>query len=111
MKEFRKDKNCTEHYTSLEELRKGFGLKPVIKRTKDAEKLQSQREKFLGTCRVCKKTLSIVSGTNILCCQNPECKGLKMTGKSKDGLDKEWYIPVTRVLDERGAEIARNLFD
>ena len=40
MKEFRKDKNCTEHYTSLEELRKGFGLKPVIKRTKDAEKLE-----------------------------------------------------------------------
>ena len=43
MKEFRKDKNCTEHYTSLEAVAKAFGCKPVIRRTKDENKLEIQK--------------------------------------------------------------------
>jgi hypothetical protein len=35
-----------------------------------------------------------------------------MTSKNEeDGTEKVWYIPVTRVLDDRGFEIAQNLFD
>ena len=35
MKNYRMSRNTTEHYTSLSGLREAFGLKPVIKKTKD----------------------------------------------------------------------------
>lgn len=111
MREFRKAKGVTERYTSLEELRTAFGLKAVRKRTTDAEKLKAQREKFVGTCKVCKQPLSWIEGTNTLACKNPECKGVKMTSKNEDGTDKVWYIPVTRMLDSDGMEIALRLFE
>ena len=112
MKEFRKSKDCTEHYTSLESLRAAWGLKPIQKkRPKTEEALKTAQEKFLGTCRVCKHPLVLINGCNVLACQNSECKGIKMTSKNEeDGTEKVWYIPVSRVLDERGAEIAENLF-
>ena len=110
MREFRKAKGVTERYTSLEELRIGFGLKPVSKKTNDEQKLKAQQEKLVGTCRVCKKPLTWIEGTNICACKNPECKGIKMTGQNEDGTEKVWYIPVTRMLNEKGAEIAERLF-
>lgn len=110
MKEFRKSKGVTAHYTSLEELRTGFGLKPVKKRTNDSEKLKAQQDKFLGVCKACKKPLSWIEGTNTLACQNPECKGIKMTSKNEDGSERVWYIPVTKILNEKGMSIAENLF-
>ena len=111
MREFRKAKGVTEHYTSLEELRAGFGLKPVVRRTKDENKLKAQQEKFLGTCKVCKQPMTLISGSNVLACQNPECKGIKMTGTNEDRSEKVWYVPVSKVLDEKGFQIAMNLFD
>ena len=112
MREFRKAKGVTEHYTSLEALRTGWGLAPVgKKRPKDENILQQKREKFLGTCRVCKKPLSLIEGCNVLTCKNPECKGVKMTSQNEDGTEKVWYVPVSRVLDEVGFEISMNLFD
>lgn len=110
MKEFRKAKGVTERYTSLEELRKGFSLPPIKKRTNDAAKLKVQQEKFVGTCRVCKKPLTWIEGTNICACQNPDCKGIKMTGTDEEGNEKVWYIPVTRILNGQGMEIAERLF-
>ena len=110
MKEFRMSKGVTEHYTSLEELRKGFGLKPVRKKTNDETKLKAQQEKLVGVCKVCKKPLSWIEGTNVCACQNPECKGVKMTSTNEDGTERFWFVPVTRVLNEKGAEIATNLF-
>ena len=111
MKEFRKDKNCTEHYSSLEELRAAYGMTPVLRRTKDKKRLKSQQEKFLGTCKVCKKELSLIKNTNVLACQNPDCKGICMTSTNDDGSERAWYIPVTKVLDVKGTQIAENLFD
>ena len=111
MKEFRKGKNCTEHYTSFEEAAAAWNCKPVIKRTKNEEKLKAQREKFLGTCKVCKSPLSIISGTNVLACQNENCKGIPMKGTNEDGSEKIWYVPVSRTLDEKGFQISLNLFD
>ena len=111
MREFRNGKNCTEHYSSFEEMRAAWGLAPVVRRTKDENKLKTQQEKFLGICKVCKQPLSIVNNSNVLCCKNPECKGVKMTGTNEDGTEKIWFVPVTRVLDDRGFEIAMNLFE
>ena len=110
MKEFRKDRNCTEHYTSLESLREGFGLKPVNKRTKDENKLNVQREKFLGTCKACKKPL-VYNGGNILTCDNEHCKGIKITKKDSEGNDYDVYMPYYRLLDPKGESIANNLFN
>lgn len=111
MKEFRNAKGVTEHYTSLEEMRKSFGLKPVKKRTDDQEKLKAQREKFVGTCRICKQPLIWIKGTNTLACKNENCKGVKMTTKNEDdGTERSWFIPVTRTLDTEGMEIAERLF-
>ena len=42
MKEFRKAKGVVERYTSLEEMAKAWGCKPVIKQTKDKEKLKKR---------------------------------------------------------------------
>lgn len=111
MREFRKAKGVTEHYTSLEELRTAWNCKPVKRRTDDAEKLKAQRERFVGVCKACKQPLHLVENTNVLVCSNPDCLGIKMTSKNEDGSEKTWYIPVSRVLDEKGTKIAENLFD
>lgn len=110
MKDFKKLKGTTKTYNSFEELRQGFGLKPLKKRTNDLEKLKVQQEKFVGKCKVCGQPLSYLDGTNICACQNPDCRGFKMTGTNEDGTEKVWYTPVTRVLNDKAAEIAENLF-
>lgn len=111
MREFRMPKGVTEHYTSMEALREGFGLKPIRKKTNDQTKLKAQQEKLVGTCRVCKKPLTFILGTNTCACTNPDCKGMKMSSKNEeDGTERVWYIPVTRVLNDKGMEIGNNLF-
>ena len=111
MREFRAAQGVTEHYTSLEALRAGWGLPELTKkRPKDEKVLQEKREKFLGACRVCKKSLTLIDGCNVLACKNPECKGVRMSSQNEDGTEKVWYIPVSRVLDDKGFEIAQNLF-
>ena len=110
MKEFRKGKNCTEHYTSFDELRQAFGLKPVVKRTNDIEKLTAQREKFLGTCPYCKEKLSYVGG-NVIVCKNEKCNGKKVEKENEDGTKSIMYYPYIKLLNNQGAEIASNLFD
>jgi hypothetical protein len=107
MKEFRKDKHCTEHYTSLEELRAAYGCKPITKkRPKDEDVLKEAREKFLGTCPVCKSPMKYVS-TSYSVCGNAECKGKNI---AKQG-EEPRYITVVKKFDLKGVEIAENLFD
>lgn len=111
MKEkMRLPKDTTAHYTSFEDVAKAFGCKPVKKRTDNVEQLKNQQEKFAGKCKVCGQNLTYHYGTNVLSCTNPDCKGIKMTSKNEDGTDKVWYIPVTRMVDDLGMEIALNLF-
>ena len=45
----KKQNNKPVRFTSLEALRQAYGLKPVLRRTSDKDKLASQREKFLKT--------------------------------------------------------------
>lgn len=110
MKEFRKDKNCTEHYTSFEELGKAWGLKPVIKRTKNENKLKIQKNKFLGICPYCKEQLSYVGG-NVIVCKNEKCNGKKVEKEYEDGSKSVMYYPYVKLLDKRGENIAQNIFD
>ena len=107
MKEFRKDKNCTEYYSSLEELRAGWGLDPIEKkRTKDMGKLQAQREKFLGTCRACKSPMKYVSSKYSVC-SNENCRGINIAKKGEEPR----YVLSIREFDSKGETIAKNLFD
>lgn len=103
---YRLSKDATGHFTSLESLREHFGLKPLKHKTADDDKLKKQQEQFLGKCKVCGEPLSYIKNTNILACTNPQCKGITVKGKS----DSDVKIPVMRLLNEKGGEIAYSLF-
>ena len=110
MRELRLSKNTTAQYNSFEEVAKAWGCKPVKKKTDNVEKLQKQQERFVGKCKVCGENLTYIYGTNVLACTNDKCQGVKMTAKNEDGTERIWYIPVTRMVDDIGMEIAMNLF-
>ena len=111
MKEFRKAKGVTERYTSLEEMGKAWGCKPVIKQTKDKEKLQKQREKFCGyhKCKACGEPMTYIGGS-IMTCTNEKCKGIKLERKDADGNVIVTYLTSYELLDDHFAEIAENIF-
>lgn len=111
MKNYRLSKGVTERYTSFEELAKAYGCKPVIKQTKDKNKLEKQRVDFGNKhlCPNCKQPMSYIDGTNILACRNEKCKGVKFEMIS-DEETKVSYSPAYHLLDEHGAEIAANIF-
>ncbi len=111
MKEFRKSRGVTEHYTSLEELRKAYGLEPVIKQTKDKEKLQKQRENFCNfhKCPACGQPMSYLGGS-MMACKNEKCKGIKHERKDNDGNTIVTYSVSYDILDEKYAERAENIF-
>ena len=105
--------DTNKHYTSLEELREAWGLKPLTKkRTKDAKKLESQRENFCSKhkCKACGHPMAYIGG-NQMACSNPDCLGIKFERTGKDGNVEVSYSPSYELLDEKGAMIANNIFD
>lgn len=111
MRSYRLSKGVTEHYTSFEELAKGWGCKPFIKQTKDKAKLEKQRIDFCKRhlCSACKNPMAYIGG-NQLVCQNEQCKGIRHESKNDDAAVRVWYTPSFNLLDERSAEIAKNIF-
>lgn len=107
-----KTKNGKHYYSFDEYAEEVWGLKPYKKVTNDKQKLESQREKFLGTCPYCKKLLRYVYGTNIVACENNECKGKKITIKGENGNDKVIYKPYHRILQSNNSStIGMTIFD
>lgn len=111
MKDFRMGRNTTEHYSSFEECAKAFGCKPVVKKTKDENKLKSQREKFSAKhkCKACGQPMSWVGGS-IMTCTNDKCKGIKVERDGADGNKIISYMVSYDLLDDLGSTIAQNLF-
>lgn len=111
MKNFRMSKGVTEHYTSLEELRAAHGLSPVIKQTKDKEKLQKQRENFCShhKCRTCGNPMSYVGGS-VMVCKNEKCRGIPVERKDDEGNTKVTYLTSYEILNDKYTEIAENIF-
>lgn len=99
-------------YYSFDEIGQAlFGLKPQRRVTRDKQKLASQRERFLGTCPHCGKPLYYVYGTNVLTCDNPDCKGKKVVTKDAEGNETVVYKPYFKVLQrENSTEIGMTLF-
>lgn len=112
MREFRKANGVTEHYTSLEALRAAWNCKPIVKRTKDEERLQKQRENFCKRhiCKGCGKPMSYIGGTTMTC-TNEKCKGVREERTDKEGNVIVTYSVSYSLLDDKGAEIASNIFD
>lgn len=112
MREFRMGRNTTEHYSSFEEAAKSWGCKSINKRTKDEKKLNEQRERFYksNTCKTCGHPMTFITETNIMCCTNEACKGIKhQIVNEETGETKIWYTPSYKVLDDKGAIIASNI--
>lgn len=112
MKAYRLSKGVTEHYTSFEELRAAWGLKPVTKQTKNKDKLQEQREFFCSKnlCPACKKPMVWV-GESIMVCQNPDCRGVQHEYVDPEtGETKVRYSPSYKFLNEKNTEKAKTIF-
>jgi len=112
MREIRLGGGFTEHYSSFEEMAKACGRKPIIKKTKDANKLASQQEKFRAKhlCAACKQPMEFVRNTNVMVCSNEKCKGLKNVRVDKEGNEVVTYTTSYDILDELGAEIGNVIF-
>ena len=98
MSNYRMSKGTTEHFTSLEEMRTAWGMKPVTKKTSDKKKLKEQQERFLSKhkCKACGTPMTYIHG-NVMACKNPECKGMKSSAKIKTVM--KWYhISIPSVL-------------
>jgi hypothetical protein len=112
MKNFRMAKGVTEHYTSLEELRAGFGLKPVVKQTKDEDKLLKQRKNFCNhyRCKACGEPMTYIGNGNTMVCTNEKCKGIKHERTDADGNTIVTYSVSYELLDDHFSEVAENIF-
>lgn len=112
MGEFRLGRNTTEHYSSLEEMRSAWGLRPVNKKTSDEKKLTEQQSVFCSKhkCKACGKPMVFISNSNAMVCLNEKCKGSKNIRIDKEGNEIVTYTPSYDLLDDLGSEIAINLF-
>jgi hypothetical protein len=110
MEFYRMSKGETAHYSSFEELRAAYGLEPVIRQTKDKNKLEKQRENFSKRhlCPACKQPMIYIGG-NIMVCQAENCKGIKHESKNELGETRVWYTVPYELLDEKGADVAYNV--
>lgn len=101
-----------KRYYSFDEIgQELFGLKPYKRVTRDKQKLASQREKFLGVCPYCKQPTTYINGTNIIVCQNPDCRGKKNVRKFDDGTEIVDYKPFIKILSDKSTDIANTIFD
>ena len=103
-------KDLTGSYSSFEEVLVAMGGKPKPRKTSNQEKLKKQQNHLTGTCKACKQPLTWIRDTNVMVCQNPKCRGMKRTRVDETGKKEVYYVPVMRMVDERGINIAMNLF-
>lgn len=106
-----KKKNGKVYYSFDEIGQELFGLKPYKKVTRDKQKLESQREKFLGTCPHCGEPLKYVYGTNVLACNNKDCKGREIVITDETGEQTVVYRPYYKMLSDKGLTIGTTIFE
>lgn len=101
--------NNGTRYFGLTELAKAYNVKPaempIEKKNNLVKNFQTKH-----VCKACKQPLVLSSG-NILVCNNPECRGIKITRKAKDGTEYDTYEPSYEILDEVGEKIAERIFE
>ena len=102
-----KESNGKVYYSFDEIGRELFGLKPLNRVTRDKQKLESQRKKFLGECPFCKQPLHYSYGTNVVSCNNENCKGKEISFDDGTSI----YKPYFRILSEKGSVIGSVIFN
>ncbi len=82
------------------------------KRLSKKEYLEQRKNKFLKryVCKICGSPLSLVQGTNVMMCNNGECKGIERK-YYENGKEKTAHDPFYMLLDERGIQIADSIFN
>lgn len=100
----RKEKNGIRYF-SFAEL--PFPVKKQKKQNND--ELRERFEKR-HSCIICNQPMTWIKNTNIIACQNPECKGKKIEKELPDGTTKVEYKPYYHTLDIKGTEIAEKLY-
>lgn len=95
---------------AFEAIRKQFGLEAKNMRTPNEAKLKKQQERFMQKhqCPVCGGTKTFIKGTNVMVCQNPECKGVPV--KDKDGNVVSYNVPFSE-LSNKSEAIASAILD
>lgn len=82
------------------------------KRLSRKQYLQQKKEKILKryTCKLCGKPLELVAGTNIMMCNNAECKGIerKYYENGKEAVTHEAFYTL---LDSRGSEVVNGFYN
>ena len=73
---------------------------------KNNNRLYFARQKFLGKCPVCGKTLKKADGVNILRCDNAVCSGVTVRRNGESSQE-----PYYRMLNDKNMEIYEHLFN
>ena len=110
---YRLSKDTMCRFTSMDELREAWQLKPLTtKKPNNEKRLKKVQEDFKShhKCRACGKPMDLVQGTNIFTCCNPQCKGIKIEKEDSEGNKYVEYITSYDILNSHYAEIANTLF-
>ena len=107
----RLSKGTIAQFSSLDELREAWQLKPVNKKPNNENKLKKVREDFCShhKCKACGKPMAWVGG-NLMTCVNPQCKGIKREREDSEGNKYIEYLTSYNILNDHFAEVAENIF-
>ena len=109
---YRLSKDTIARFTSMEELREAWQLKPLpTKKPNNAKRLKKVQDDFKAhhKCRACGKPMDWMGG-NMMTCTNPACKGIKIEKTDQEGNKYVEYITSYNLLSDHYAEIAATLF-
>ena len=109
---YRLSKDTVARFTSLDELRDAWQLKPLNRKPNTEKKIKKVQEDFCKyhKCKACGKPMQWVGG-NIMTCCNPSCKGIKKEREDADGNKYVEYLTSYDVLNDHFAEVAENIFN
>lgn len=111
---YRLSKDTIARFTSMEELREAWQLKPLpTKKPNNAKRLKKVQDDFKAhhKCRACGKPMEWIPNTNIFVCKNEKCNGIKQEYIDKEtGETKIRYIVPNDLLNPHYEEIATTIF-
>ncbi len=109
---YRLSKDTMCRFTSMDELREAWQLKPLTtKKPNNEKRLKKIQEDFCShhKCRACGKSMTWIGGDIMTCC-NPQCRGIKVERTDEDGNKIINYITSYNLLSDHYAEIAETIF-
>lgn len=109
---YRLSKDTIARFTSMDELREAWQLKPLSsKKPNNAKRLKKVQDDFKShhKCKACGKPMEWLGG-NMMTCTNPNCRGIKIEKIDQEGNKYIEYITSYNLLNTHYSEIAETLF-